>query len=170
MLDFRTAFPQLLQFAAPERVYQVYGRGYSLVLPLVLPMLLNFTQKLDLTGRGSLILKRMFLFSVVTAALGVVGDYWPPQDSVWVGIGFMFELLGFLTAWLSAGMLGLKLLRSRGRISRSALGLFAVPVFGLLASMLLGHIPSGPAAGLLLLAGVAGLRQLFSVGSYNGSA
>jgi hypothetical protein len=149
--DFLRTFPDLLQFAAPPSVYQFYGRIYSLAIPLSLPAVLELRKRIPTVSRSMIWARRIFTGGLALFGLGVIGDYWPDQESFWIGLGFSFELLGSLMLWIGAFMYGIGANRSESALRGTGSGLIGIAPLGLLGILLLAHIPSGPLLGYFIL-------------------
>ena len=157
---FGRAFPELLNFDQPARVYQFYGRLYALVIPLTLPALLVLKRWIGTSTRFSRWGWRMFFGGALLVGLGVIGDYFPDPSSFWVGMGFMLELGGTLILWGGAVLYGIASLQE-GRVSRwFGSALIGVAPGGILGMALFAHIPSGPLLGYVVFWLVAGFLLL----------
>lgn len=92
------------------------------------------------------------LGALTVVAVGILGDYALPDD-VDGGVGFLLTGLGFLAVLVAFPVLGWAL-RVEGQAGLVAA--WGVGVLGVVAVVgglfLVGHIPSGPGAGLALLA------------------
>ena len=161
LVAFGDAFPNLIDFDLATRAYQFYGRIYSLVVPLTLPALLTLKNR---TGTSTNLSKwgwRIFYTGVLMFGLGVIGDYWPEQSSFWIGLGFMLELIGMFVLGLGAILYGLAALRG-GIVPRwVGDGLVGIAPVGVLGTLLLAHIPSGPLLGYVIFWLILGLRSLW---------
>jgi hypothetical protein len=150
MNAFVQAFPDLFDFAAPTRVYQVYGRVYSLVIPLTIPVLLALKKQIGADSQISLWGWRVFIGGVLLMGVGIVGDYWPGQASFWIGFGFMFKMGGAVVLGVGALLFGTIALKRNAVPRRISLGLVGVVPIGVLGLMLLQYILSGPLLGYVL--------------------
>lgn len=158
---FARAFPDLLNFTFPWRVYQIYGRVYSFVIPLTVPGLLVLKERV---GTGTRLSQRgwwTFFGGLLLFGIGVGGDYWPDQDSFWVGMGFMFELAGTLVFWVGAALYGVAARRAGGVPHWIGSGLVGIAPGGILGMVLLAHIPSGPLFGYVFFWLVLGIYLLW---------
>jgi hypothetical protein len=135
----RPALGNLLTFAAPRTVYNLYGRLFVLVYLLMLPAVFA----LHSLHRGANGRAEKWGFNLLVAGLllpiaGVVGDYWAE------GAGFLVEVLGLLILAIGATVYGVAALRIGllpGKVAWPlALALPAV----FLVMPLIRHIPSGP--------------------------
>ncbi len=154
-------FPGLLDFSSDERVYQVYGRIYSFVIPLTLPMLLLLLKEQASTStRLSRWSWRIFLSGTLMGGVGIIGDYWPDPNSILIGIGFALEMFGTLVMWAGAILFGAAVIRERLRPGWIGLALIGIGPAGILGFAILGHIPSGPWLGFVIFCFVMGLRLL----------
>ena len=160
--DFRIAFPGLLDFADPQRVYQVYGRIYSLLIPLSLPAMIDLKRRLQKNTRFSMRAWRIFLGALLVIGLGIFGDYWPEQDSIWIGIGFVLGMLGMLVLWIVGFLLGREILKADAIPRWVGIGLIGFAPLGFVGMMLLAHIPSGPLFGYAVFSAVLGTYQLIN--------
>lgn len=157
---FARAFPGLLEFAHLTRVYQVYGRTYSVIVPLTIPGLLLMKQWIGTDARLSRWGWRIFFGGVLLFGLGVIGDYWPDPNSDWVGMGFVLELVGMLVLWSGAILYGMAAFQDDNTprwIGRSLIG---IAPGGILGIALLAHIPSGPLLAYAIFWLVLGSTQL----------
>ena len=93
--------------------------------------------------------------------LGIFGDYWPDQDSFWIGVGFMFELTGMLVLWVGAILYGIVAINKNTIPGWIGYGLIAIGPGGILGMFLLAHIPSGPLLGYVLFWLLAGIRLIW---------
>lgn len=150
LVALRPRLGALLTFAAPEAVYNTYGRVYNWVYVLVLPAVVALHRRQE---RAGFRLER-WGFRLVAAGLlvtfvGVAGDYWAN------GIGFPLELLGLLVLAVGGTVAGLAALRARWLPGWCA-GLLLASGPGVFVGLtLVGHIPSGPT--LLLALAWAGV-------------
>jgi len=161
LLVFARANPELLNFALPSRVYQVYGRVFSLVIPLTIPVLLTLKEQMGTATRLSQWGWWTFFGGLLLFGVGVAGDYWPDQDSFWVGMGFLFELAGMLVFWVGSVLYGVAA-RREGSIHRwIGSGLIGIAPGGILGMVLLAHIPSGPLFGYVIFWLLFGLALAF---------
>jgi hypothetical protein len=126
------ASPDLFEFAAQTRVYQLYGRLYSLVIPLTIPALLVLKNHIGIDTRISLWGWRVFLGGMLTMGAGIFGDYWPGQDSFWIGLGFMFEMIGMVVLGAGAALYGIAALKSKVVSRWIGFGLVGIAPLGVL--------------------------------------
>jgi hypothetical protein len=155
----KPALGSLLTFAAPEVVYALYGRIFTLVYLLFLPAAFGLHQLHR--GAGGRIEKFGFVLLVVALLatfVGVAGDYWAD------GAGFIIELVGLLLLAIGATLYGVALLRSKVIPSWCAwLLIFCGPgVF--IVFPLIGHIPSGPTFLFAVAWLIVGYMLLFKKG------
>lgn len=160
--DFLRTFPDLLQFAASPSVYKFYGRMYSLAIPLSLPAVLELRKRIPTSSRSMIWARRIFTSGLAIFGLGVIGDYWPDQESFWIGLGFLFELVGLLILWIGAFLYGIGANRTEASLRWIGSGLIGIAPLGLLGILLLAHIPSGPLLGYFILMLLWGARLAFS--------
>ncbi|HUF39732.1 MAG TPA: hypothetical protein VMN57_14500 [Anaerolineales bacterium] len=152
----------LLKFDSRSVVYATYGKLYSTLLPLTAPAFFyldrNFGPGRD--SRSALWGYRLLVGGMFLGALGIIGDYWPAQDSWWIGAGFMAEMIGILLIWIGSLLYGRTLQKTDGLGKRIGLGWMLVPAGGILGLTVLGHIPSGPLLGYAGFWLVIGMRLL----------
>lgn len=158
--EMGSVFKSLLDFAPSRDVYQIYGRYYSVVIPLTVPAMISLRK--DLIGEDDRLERgwRVFFAGVLILGLGIIGDYWPNQDSFWVGLGFTLELIGTLLLWGGAIYYGIQVRRNFFPQNWTGIALFGIPVIGMLGMGLLAHIPSGPLFGYVLFWLVQGYRNI----------
>ena len=162
LITFGQAFPGLVDFDQDTRVYQVYGRIYSLVVPLTLPALLALKRRIGTSTKLAKWGWRVFYTGVLMFGVGVFGDYWPDQNSFWVAGGFLFEMLGMLVLGVGAILYGVAAIRE-GTIPRwLGYGLVGIAPGGVLGTLLLEHIPAGPLFGYVVFWLVVGLQPLIN--------
>ena len=147
---FGDAYPSLLVFASRTRVYQLYGRIYSAVIPLTIPGLLVLKRWIGTDTRLSRGGWRIFFCGALLAGLGICGDYWPDPDSFWVGTGFMLEIAGMLVLWGGAILYGKAAVREDHSPAWVGAALIGIAPGGMLGMGLLAHMPSGPLFGYAL--------------------
>jgi len=129
----------LLTFAAPVRVYELYGKIFNVVYLLILPAVFSL-HRLHQEGSSP---KEMWAFRVlvgglIATSIGVAGDYWAN------GIGFPIEVLGLLATIVGTTLYGVATLRS-GVLPRWSSWLLVAGGPGAFAGMAVtGHLPSGP--------------------------
>jgi len=142
-------FGPLLKFDSRSVVYATYGKLYSALLPLTAPAFVHFDRNFGPVRDTRIALwgYRLLVSGMFLGALGIIGDYWPAQDSWWVSTGFMAELIGILLIWVGSFLYGLALQKTDGWGKRFGLGWMLIPAGGILGLTLLGHIPSGPLLG-----------------------
>jgi hypothetical protein len=156
------AFPGLLDFTSDERVYQVYGRIYSFVIPLTLAALLILNVEPNPPSRLARWGWRIFFAGTVMGGLGIIGDYWPDPNSFLIGIGFLIDLIGTLVMWAGAILLGAAIVRRRHLPRWIGFALIGIVPGGILGFAILGHIPSGPWLGSVIFCLAMGVRLLQS--------
>ena len=153
----------LLTFAAPNPVYELYGRAFDLVYLLFLPAVFAVHRlHHDVADASEVRAFRILAAGLVIAFVGVAGDYWLN------GLGFPVEVLGLLVMIVGTTLFGLATLRGSVLPRWSALLMVAGGLPGAVAgSVLTGHVPTGPtlffavawlAVGIALLCG-AGARR-----------
>lgn len=162
LISFGEAFPSLINFDRATRVYQFYGRIYSLVVPLTLPALLTLKVQIGISTKLAKWGWRVFYIGVLMFGLGVFGDYWPDQNSYWVGAGFLLELLGMLVLGLGAILYGVAALREESVPRWVGYVLLGIAPGGVLGTWLLAHIPAGPLFGYVVFWLILGVRSLMS--------
>jgi hypothetical protein len=108
---FGVAFPGLLNFDSKETVYQLYGRIFSLVIPLTIPAMLQLKEQIGTETRRSHWGWRVFYGGVLMFGLGVFGDYWPHPNSYVVGAGFLLEMVGSVVIGVGAVLYGVAALK-----------------------------------------------------------
>ena len=150
-------FPNLFDIASPTQVYQVYGRIYSLVIPLSLPALVVLKKQMGIHTRLSLWSWRIFWSGALLGALGIIGDYWPDPDSIWVGVGFILELIGILALWVGGILYGITAFRERHVPRWIGGAMIGIAPAGILGLWLLFHIPSGPLLGYVIFSILIGV-------------
>jgi hypothetical protein len=158
LITFGEAFPSLVNFGRATCVYQIYGRIYSLVVPLTIPALLALKRCIGTYTKLAKWGWRVFYNGVLMFGLGVIGDYWPNQNSFWVGAGFLFELLGMLVFGAGALLYGVATLRGDTVPRWVGYGLVGIAPGGVLGLLLLAHIPAGPLFGYVLFWLVMGVQ------------
>jgi len=127
-----------LGFADRITVYNVYGRVYNVVYGLFLPAAFGLHRLQKKRGRLAGWGCGLTVAGLLTAAVGVAGDYWLD------GAGFMLELFGLLIMNLGASLSGLAGLRAGG-LPRGLAWLLTLCFPGLFAiQFLIWHIPSSP--------------------------
>lgn len=152
--------PNLFDFASLTQVYQVYGRIYSLVIPLSLPALIVLKKQMGTDTRLSLWSWRIFWSGALLGALGIIGDYWADPDSIWFRVGFILELIGILVLWVGGILYGITAFRERHVprwIGGTMIGIAPVGIIGL---VLLFHIPSGLLLGYVIFSLLIGVRLM----------
>ena len=147
LITFGQAFPGLVDFGPATRVYQVYGRIYSLVVPLTIPALLALKDRIGTSSSLARWGWRVFFTGVLMFGTGVFGDYWPDQNSFWVAGGFLFEMLGMLVIGVGAILYGIAAIRAGTIPPWVGYGLVGIAPGGVLGTLLLAHIPAGPLFG-----------------------
>lgn len=157
---FRAAYAGLFEFAAATRVYQIYGRIYSLLIPLTLPALFSLRTRIPVSSRAAIWGRRVFIAGVVLFALGIIGDYWPDPNSQFVGAGFLLEMIGTPTLWVGSLIYGLAVLRNDRTPRWVGAAVTGIAPLGILGSILLNHIPSGPLFGYAVFSLVLGTALL----------
>jgi len=159
---FGRAYPNLLNFDRAAWVYQLYGRLYSLVIPLTIPAMLRLKEKIGIDTRRSLWGWRVFYWGVLMFGLGVFGDYWPNPNSYVVGAGFLLEIVGSLVIWVGAIIFGMAALKGDAVPRWIGVGLVGIAPMGILGILLTGHIPAGPLLGYVMFWLVTGYSMLRS--------
>ena len=133
-----------------REVYQNYGQLYSLVIPLTIPALLALKKQIGTDTRLALWGWRVFFGGLLVYGLGVFGDYWPNQNTFWVGIGFLFEMIGAVVFGVGAILYGIAAIKGN-RVSRwIGFGLVGIAPLGVIGLIVLGHIPTGPLLGYVM--------------------
>jgi hypothetical protein len=135
----RSAFQPVLSFNQPDAVYETYGRVFSLVYPLLLPVILQLHHLQQRTeDRWE---RRSFWTVIIGLALtfiGISGDYWL-GDALWI-----MQLPGLLLLAIGSTMYGVASRRS-GRLPAWVywLLILALPLSAL-SMWQANHFPSGP--------------------------
>lgn len=128
-----------LTFASPVAVYNVYGRVYELVYPLLLPAVLAVHSLQPGTLRRTEKLGSVLVVLGLAASfVGVAGDYWAD------GVGFIVEVLGLLILSVGCAIFGATRLRSGVIPTWSGWLLVGCLPGAFIGLALIGHIPSGP--------------------------
>jgi len=100
-------------------------------------------------------------------SLGVIGDYWPDPNSNWVGAGFLFEFLGMLVLGVGSILYGMATIQGMDTLRESTVprwvgyGLIGIAPLGVLGSVVLKHIPSGPLFGYVVFWLIVGVRSIW---------
>lgn len=129
----------LLTFAAPETVYELYGKIFNLVYLLILPAVFGLHHlHRGANSRKELRAFRVLVGGLIATSIGVAGDYWAN------GIGFPITVLGLLTVIVGTTLYGAATLRG-GVLPPWSSWLLVAGGPGAFAGMALtGHVPSGP--------------------------
>ena len=139
LASVRPALDDLLTFAAPRTVYDLYGRVFVLVYLLMLPAVFALhSLHRGTNGRAEKWGFYLLVAGLLLAFLGVAGDFWAN------GAGFLVEVLGLLILAIGATVYGAAALRAGVLPGKVAWPLaLALPAVFLVIP-LIGHIPSGP--------------------------
>lgn len=136
----------------PVRTYDRYGVVYLAAWVLALGGFAGLLhRRWERGGRYARWAWMGVLGSLGVVALGIAGDYAIP-DNVDGGVGFLLTNVGFLGVMVAFALLGwaLRVEHNVHRVAAWGVGVLGLgAVFGGL--FLVGHIPSGPGAGLALL-------------------
>lgn len=129
----------LLTFAAPDRVYEIYGRLYNLVYLLLLPLVVALHDRhRDSPSRLEQCGYLLLTGGLVATTVGVAGDYWANE------IGFTLELLGLLAMTVGVTTWGVAMVRGRVVPARWAWLMVGCGPGAVATLLLAGHVPSGP--------------------------
>lgn len=133
--------------------YKSYGVVFGCALLLVAVSLGVVVGKRSVKGRKERRAWRLIVGGLGAVGVGAVSEYGIPEDLLDPGNGFGLELLGFLVVIGGTLFLGWALYREAGLGAVACLGIGAVGPVGIaLGFSLIGHIPSGPAAPLVITA------------------
>jgi hypothetical protein len=152
--------PRLFDFAASQWVYQIYGRIYALVIPLTIPALLALKKQVETATRLSRWGWRLFFSGILLVGIGVIGEYWSHPNAPGVFVGFFLDLVGTLALWVGAVLFGLAVLRGGQATQAVGIALVLIPIIGMLAFLLIHHIPSGTTLGVVIFSLVLGFYLL----------
>ncbi len=135
----RSSFDPLLTFASPVVVYNTYGRIFNVVYLLMLPgvVSLHALQQVA-SNRFERWAIGVLVTGLVMSFIGVAGDYWAD------GLGWGIELLGLLVLLIGTTLFGIASVRVKRIPTWSAWLLIIAGPGAILATWLIGHIPSGP--------------------------
>jgi len=167
LITFGQAFPGLVDFDRDTRVYQIYGRIYSLVVPLTIPALLALKNRIGTSTKLARWGWRVFYTGVLMFGLGVFGDYWPDQNSFWVAGGFLFEMLGMLVLGVGAILYGIATIQRKDTLREGTVprwigyALVGIAPGGVLGTFLLEHIPAGPLFGYAVFWLIVGVWSIW---------
>jgi hypothetical protein len=135
----RSRFDPLLTFASPVAVYNTYGRIFEFVYLLILPGVVSVhvlqQEASDHFERWAV---GVLVTGLVMSFIGVAGDYWAD------GMGWGIELLGLLVLLVGTTLFGIASLRTKRIPTWSAWLLIISGPGAIVATWLIGHIPSGP--------------------------
>jgi hypothetical protein len=136
---FRSGFEPLLTFDTSVTVYTTYGRVFNVVYLLILPGVVGLHVLQQKAGgrfeRGAF---GVLVLGLVTSFVGVAGDYWAD------GAGWAVELVGLLVLLIGTTLFGISGVRAKQIPIWSAWLLIISGPGALVATWLIGHIPSGP--------------------------
>lgn len=147
---FAVAFPSVFDFALPAQEYQMYGRMFSIVIPLTFPGILLMKQWIRADTRRNRFGWWIYFGGAMLVGLGIIGDYWPDPDSAIPGFGFVLELFGVLVLWLGGILYGVSVLSGGHVPALIGWSFFSITPVGVLGMTLLAHIPSGPLLGYVI--------------------
>ncbi len=135
----RSALAPILTFASPVAVYNTYGRIFEFVYLLILPGVigLHSVQK-SASGRFERWATGVLVTGLLVSFVGVAGDYWGD------GWGFGIELVGLLVLLVGTTLVGIASLRAKQIPAWSAWLAIVGGPGAIAATLLIGHIPSGP--------------------------
>jgi len=135
----RSGFEPLLTFDSPTRLYSTYGRIFEVVYLLILPGVvgLHAIQR-EASGRFERWAFGVLVSGLVTSFVGVAGDYWAD------GMGFGIELVGLLVLLVGTTLFGIATLRAKQVPTWSAWLLIIAGPGAIVATWVIGHLPSGP--------------------------
>lgn len=135
----QSRFAPLLTFASPGRVYTTYGRIFEFVYLLILPGVVGLHSiQREAGDRFERWAVRVLVVGLVTSFVGVAGDYWAN------GMGWGIELLGLLVLLVGTTLFGIASVRAKQIPTWSARLLIIAGPGAIVATWLIGHIPSGP--------------------------
>jgi hypothetical protein len=135
----RSTFDPLLTFASAVAVYNTYGRIFNLVYLLILPGVVSLhSLQQEVSGRFERWAVGVLVIGLVMSFIGVAGDYWAD------GLGWPIELLGLLVLLVGTTLFGIASLQAKRIPIWSAWLLIIAGPGAIVATWLIGHIPSGP--------------------------
>ncbi len=135
----RSRFDPLLTFASPVAVYNTYGRIFNVVYLLLLPGVVSLhALQQAASDRFESWAVGVLVTGLVMSFIGVAGDYWAD------GLGWGIELLGLLVLLVGTTLVGIASVRAKRIPTWSAWLLIIAGPGAIVATLLIGHIPSGP--------------------------
>lgn len=140
--------------------YTRYGKAYGVALLIVTVSLAVVVNNRSHKGRRETRAWRTIVAGLALTTVGTFGDYAFHQDG-WSNWGFGLELLGLFVIAVGTPLLGWALRREADVSKVMAIGAGAIgPASVVVGGGLVGHIPSGTASLLLIVAIVIGVTGL----------
>jgi hypothetical protein len=150
-------WPNWFGGSTPILEYHSYGVVFGFALLLVTVSLGVLVSRRAVKGRGERRGWRLVIGGLGAVGLGAVAEYGIPDDIFDPSNGFGLELLGFLILAVGTPFLGWAIYRETGLGAVSSVGIAALGPTSVIGGFAVnGHIPSGPAALLIVTAVVIG--------------
>ena len=135
----RSGLEPLFTFDTRVTVYNTYGRIFDLVYLLILPGVVGLhSLQQKASSRFGIWAVGVLVIGLVTSFVGVAGDYWAD------GAGWGVELAGLLILLVGTTLFGIATKRAKQIPAWSAWLLIIAGPGAIVATGLIGHIPSGP--------------------------